>query len=100
MGINTDFMTAMTAGVYVTSSATSAATAIPTLVGTVAPKYVRVQPTGFAFIKFGASGVVATTNDVLISPNEAPVFNVAGCTHFAVLQQAAPATINVVPLES
>ena len=100
MGINTDFMTAQTAGVTVTSGAASANAGIPTLAGGGLPKYVRIQATGFVYIKFGASGLTCTTSDVLISPNEAPVFNVAGAPFFAYIQQAAPVTLNIVPLES
>ena len=100
MAIHADSISFNAVGVSVTSGAASAATALPVTAGGALPKAVRVQATGFVNIKFGAAGVVATTNDCMISANEAPTIIVAGAGYFAVLQANGPQTVNVQPLEA
>lgn len=80
-----------------TSGTSSAATAIPTNTGG-RRQAVRVIATGNAYIKFGNDSVVATTNDILITPT-ASCFNIAGHTHFAVIQAGTSASINITPIE-
>lgn len=88
------------AGTSIATSGTSANAAIPNTASGTRPNYVRVQVTAFAYIKFGASGVTATTNDILMSPNEPEVFTVSGNTYIAAIQQAAAGSVNVTPLEN
>lgn len=87
-------------GTSITTGAASANAAIPNNASGKAPNYVRVQASAFAFIKFGVSGVAATANDILISPNEPEVFIVSGNTFVAAIQQAVAGVVNVTPLEN
>lgn len=89
-----------TSGVTITTSAVSANASIPPNSSGTAPNYVRVQTTNYAFIKFGAAGVAATSNDVLISPNEPEVFSVNGFVSIAAIQQAAAGVVNITPLDN
>lgn len=88
------------AGVSITTSGTSASQTLPNNASSLKPNYVRVQVTAFAYIKFGVSGVAATTTDILMSPNEPEVFAISGNTHIAAIQQAAAGVVNVTPLEN
>lgn len=87
-------------GASITTSGTSANAAIPNNASGKAPNYVRLQCTNFAFVKFGVSGVTATSNDILLSPNEPEVFQVSGNTYIAAIQQAAAGIVNVTALEN
>lgn len=87
-------------GTTITTSGTSANAAIPNNGSGKSPNYVRVQASAFAYIKFGVSGVAATTNDILLSPNEPETFAVSGNTFIAAIQQAAAGVVNVTPLEN
>ena len=89
----------MASGTTLTSSATSVSAAIPFNSSGKLPNYVRVQVTNYAFIKFGVSSVAATSNDILISPNEPEIFSISGTTYIACIQQAAGGLVNVMPLE-
>jgi hypothetical protein len=87
-------------GVTLTTSGTSARNAIPNNASGKAPNYVRIQVTNYAYVKFGDSAVTATTNDVLLSPNESTEFAISGNTHIAVIQQATAGVVNITPLEN
>ena len=95
-----DAKTIVAVGVTLTSGAASTNSALPNNSSGKAPNYVRVQVTNYAFIKFGVSGVTATSNDILISPNEAEVFALSGNTYIACIQQATGGVVNVTPLEN
>lgn len=86
-------------GSTLTTSATSQRVAIPNTASGIKPNYVRVQVTNYQFIKFGDLNVTATSNDILVSPNESELYKVNGNTHVAVIQQAAAGLFNVTPLE-
>jgi hypothetical protein len=88
------------AGVSITTSGTSASQAIPNDSSGRKARYVRVACTALAFIKFGASGVAATSSNILIMPGEAEIFIVSGNTHIAAIQQAAAGVVNVTPIEA
>jgi hypothetical protein len=50
------------------------------------------------FVKFGPAGVVATTADIMITP-QSSILTVTGSDHFAVLQNGALAcNLNITPL--
>lgn len=86
------------AGTTVTTGLASAAVALPTNTGGTI-KYVRVVAlAGGAHIKFGQSGLVATSNDILITTTP-QTFNVLGCTHFAHIQAGSAQTLNITPVE-
>lgn len=59
------------AGVTLTTGATSTNAAIPNTASGTKPNYVRIQSTAFCFVKFGATGVAATSSDILLSPHKA-----------------------------
>lgn len=87
-------------GTTMTASASSINVTIPNTVSGKPPNYVRIQVTNYAFIKFGASGVAATSNDILMSPNEPEVFAISGSTYIACIQQASGGLVNITPLEN
>lgn len=88
------------AGVTISTSGTSASQALPNNGSGTKPNYVRIQVTNYAYIKFGVSGVTATTSDILMSPNNCEEFAISGNTHIAAIQQAAAGVVNVTPLEN
>lgn len=87
------------AGVTVASGAASAQTAIPNNSAGVVAKYVRVSVTAAAHIRFGKTTATATANDTLVMPSDAIVLNVQNYDVFAVIQDSAAGTVNVVPIE-
>lgn len=95
-----DFFSINATGVQVTSGASSAVVAIPTNAAGKAPKHVRLQSTGNAYVRPGTSGTTCTVNDFLLSPNNDNVLAVQGFTHIAYLQEGTAAKINITPLES
>lgn len=94
------FMNVNATGVQVVASGTSQVVAIPNNAAGRAPKHVRIQCTGNAYIRPGSASTTATVNDVLISPNYDVYMVVAGFTHIAYLQEAVSAKINITPLET
>ena len=86
-------------GTTVTSGGTTANVAIPNDSAGVRARYVRLQVTGNLYVRPGASGVVATTNSALLSPNFDVILCVKGFTHIAYLQEAVAAKLNIIPLE-
>ena len=95
------FMDVNATGVQVVASATSATVALPNNAAGRAPKHVRIQCTGNAYIRPVTSGAgVCTINDILISPNYDVYIRVHGFTHIAYLQEANGAKINITPLET
>lgn len=63
-------------------------------------RFVRLQANGFMYIRVGNSAVTVTTNDMMISANEAVWLNVTGCTNLAYLQETAGAKLSIAPVES
>lgn len=86
-------------GVTVASGAASAQTAIPVNSAGVVAKYVRVAATVAAHIRFNKTTAVATANDLLLMPSDAVVLCVQNYDVFAVIQDTAAGTVNVVPVE-
>lgn len=87
-------------GTTLTAGGTSINGAIPNTVSGKPPNFVRIQVTNYAFIKFGVAGVVATSNDILMSPNEPEIYAISGNTYIACIQQAAGGLVNITPLEN
>ncbi len=90
------------AGESVTQSSPASTTtyALPVRADGSTAKYVRVASEGSCYIDFGDSGVdaVATTS-ILMNSTRPEIFNVAGCTHFALLQLTT-GKVSVSPLEN
>jgi len=87
-------------GVTVTTTGTSASTAIPTTSANTLPRYVRVTATVESYIKLGTgAGTTATVNDVMVQPADAILLSRSACTHFAVIQGTAAGKVNVQALE-
>lgn len=87
------------AGVSVTTGASSASVAIPNAADGNRARFVMVTAKATAYIKFGASGVAATSNDILVGPGQPVVFAVKPFTHMAHLQETGAALVNLVPVE-
>jgi ubiquinone biosynthesis protein UbiJ len=87
------------AGITVASGVASAQTAVPVNSAGQVAHYVRVAATVAAHIRFGKTTATATANDTLLMPGDALVVNVQNYDVFAVIQDAAVGTVNVVPIE-
>ena len=88
-------------GVTVVSGAATTSVALPTdNSGVNKARFIRLQATGFVYIRVGNSAVTVTTNDTMISANEAVWLNVTGCTNLAYLQETAGAKLSIAPVES
>ncbi|MCC6468597.1 MAG: hypothetical protein IT563_09765 [Alphaproteobacteria bacterium] len=86
-------------GTTATTGASSAAVALPNAADGNRARFVMVTAKATAYIKFGASGVTATANDILVGPGAPVVFAVKPFTHFAHLQETGATLVNVVPVE-
>jgi hypothetical protein len=87
-------------GTTVTSGSVTARVAIPFDNGGVnQARYCRLQTTGFCYVRVGNATVNATTNDLLLSPNEAAYLITANATNIAYLQETASAKLNIVAIE-
>lgn len=98
--MNFDAITVATTGTTVTSSGTSAAIIVPNAADGTRARYCRLQSTGFVYVKLGLSGVAATSNDLLVSPNEGIILASRQFTHLAYLQESVGAKLNIVPVEA
>jgi hypothetical protein len=86
-------------GTTVTTGASSASAAIPNAADGSRARFVMVTAKATAYIKFGTSGVTATSNDILVGPGSPVIFAVKSCTHFAHIQETSSTLVNVVPVE-
>ena len=77
----------------------SAAVAIPNASDGNRARFVMVTAKATAYIKFGSSGVAATSSDILVGGGAPVIFAVKPFTHFAHLQETAATLVNVVPVE-
>lgn len=87
-------------GTQVTTSGTTARTVIPNDSNGTVARWVRVQALANCYIKPGDSTVTATVNDMLLSPNEAVLLDVRGCSNIAGIQETAAAKFNITPLDN
>ena len=82
-----------------TSGTCSAAIAIPNDAAGTRARFVYVAADTVAAIAFGLTGMGAATADDTMVTNEPNVFDVAGWTHYRVIQVTAGAKVNVSPVE-
>ncbi len=83
------------------TGASSAVVALPTRADGSAARYVRVAVLGDAFIDLGDSGMSAAAGWSMLQPAEtSEIYNVAGMTHIAHLQEDSPTLVTVSPLEN
>ena len=88
-------------GANITTSAASAAVAIPTNSAGVFPNFVRISASAAAYVKLAVSAAVAVAGDVIVQPGDALILVVpAGVTSIAALQVAAAGIVQVSPLEN
>lgn len=85
-------------GASITTSGTTQRVAIPTDSSGLPARYIVVSVTQAAYVRPGNSTVAAATTDVICNANEKTVLNVAGCTHFAALQQGSSGNVTIVPV--
>lgn len=95
-----DVYTVNAVGVQVTTGAAAVAQAIPVNAAGRVPKHIRLQALANCYVRPSTSSANCTVNDILLSPNEDVVLNVAGFTHLSHLQEAVGAKFNITPLES
>ena len=98
MGLNVPFIAPDAIGVTVTAGAASAAVLLPVNSAGGSPKYIRIQTSGFCYIRLGGSGVVATANDYYISPNNPEYLDATTATYLAYLQDTAAVNLTITPL--
>lgn len=96
---NLTYMTIGATGTQVTAGATTARVAIPNDASGTRARYVRLLASGNCYVRPGDLNVIATVNDFYLNPNEGVILNVLGQTHIAYLQDGAPRTLNITPLE-
>jgi len=87
-------------GTTVTTSATSARTAIPTNGGGGTTKRIRLSAHAACYVKPlpGDSGA-ATANDMHLAAGESVYLDVDGLTHIAALEDTAAAKYTITPLD-
>lgn len=86
-------------GVSLTTGAASVNATVPYTASATKPNYIRICVTANCFVKIGASGVVATANDILMNPSDCLILKVSGNTTIAAIQQAAGGICNITALE-
>ena len=87
-------------GFTAATGAASASTLIPTDSAGNVPRYIRVAGINECYVKLGAAGVTATTNDLLIQPADSVTMTTNGATTIAYIQGTAAGKVNVIPLEN
>lgn len=93
--------TITTVGKTFATGAVSANATIPLDSSGVLPRYVRIAATQNCYVKLGAAGIVATTNDILIQPADSIVASTNGMTTIAYIQgPGGTGSLNIVPLEN
>lgn len=97
-----DYKVVQAVGVQATAAVATSNTAIPNNAAGIKAKYVRLQSlTNYCYIRPGLSGVVATANDCLLSPNESLTLFVGENTHIAAIREGgADVKFNITPLEA
>lgn len=84
---------------HATTISTSVGGAIPgTSVGT-RPKMVRFAATAAAYVRLGPATTTATNANALVLPGDPLILEVAGNTHYAVIDDGVACKVNVTPLE-
>lgn len=86
-------------GVNITTSATSAAAALPNNGAGQKARLVRIHATVAATIRLGSSGLTAVATDMIVDPTGPVIMHTMGHTHIAALQVAAAGLVNITPLE-
>ena len=87
-------------GLTAATGAASASSLIPTDSAGNVPRYIRVAGINECYVKLGAAGVAATTNDLLIQPADSVTMTTNGATTIAYIQGTAAGKVNVIPLEN
>lgn len=87
-------------GTTVTSSGTSARTAIPANAGGSAAKKVRISAHAAVYVKpLPADAGAATVNDMHLAAGESVYLDVEGMTHIAGLEDTTGAKFTITPLD-
>lgn len=95
-----DFITVTATGVLITTSGTSAGSALPNASSGEVPRYVRIASTAAATVRMGAGAQTAITTDMLVQVGDAVVLAVPrGVTHIAAIQVTAAGVVQVSPIE-
>lgn len=92
-------LTIVATGANIATGAASASAAIPNNAAGSRPRYIRVAVTQPAYIKIGSGAQVATTNDILVNPNNAIILASKGCDTIAALAVGTAGACQVSPLE-
>jgi hypothetical protein len=84
-----------------TSTTHNGSAALPTTADGKNPKVVQVSVnSGVVYVKFGVTGVTATTNDALVNSSAPVLFNVVGMGFYDVIADTGTPKVNIVPIES
>lgn len=88
-------------GVTITTSASSADSAVPNDSSGTLPKYVRVAATAAAHVRIGSGVQTAVATDLLVQPGDAVILQCPSTTpHVAAIQDAAAGKVTVTPLDN
>jgi hypothetical protein len=98
---NSNFIVAaLSAGATVTTGAVSANVTLPTASGAV-PRFIRVAATTESYVRIGAAGVVATTNDFMVQPADSAILAIPnGVTTIAYIQGTSAGKVSIDPIEA
>ena len=87
-------------GVKITTSGTSASSALPVANSGAVGFHVRIAATVAAHVRLGIGSATAVTTDLLVQPGDAVILRVpSGATHVAAIQASAAGIVVVSPVE-
>lgn len=98
---NGGFIVVTAVGFSAATGAASARSAIPVDGSGNRPNFIRVAARNECYVSIGDSGVVATTNNILVQNADAIIIQVPkAATHIAYIQGTAAGQVNVSPLDN
>lgn len=87
-------------GANVTTSGTSASTAIPNDSSGNKAKYCAISATAAVHVRWGAGAQTAVATDFMLNPNTQPVIiQTSNADNFAAIQDSTGGKVNIAPVE-
>ena len=87
-------------GANVASSGSSASVSIPNDSAGNAPKYMRLNATAAAWVRWGKGAQTAVAGDCMVQPGDSLIVTVGGADTLACLQVSAGGTVGISALEN
>lgn len=99
---NVQTLSVAATGVTVTTTiSTSANGTVPLTSANTKARYLRFVATGTAYVRLAPAvgSAVAVTTDAMVLPGSPLILEVAGATHYAVIDDGVSVKVNITPLE-